>query len=321
MQIKKIYFEGFWPEFDFENNFITNTLRKHYEVRITKDADYLFYCTYNDKCLDYDCVKISFTGENISPDFNVCDYAMGFDYITFEDRYFRFPLWLLYDDCFEKKIIDGAEHTILKRKANDGNRDKFCSFVCSNGNGDPYRTALFQALSSYKQVDSGGRYKNNVGGKVGSKLDFDSQHRFSIACENVSQSGYTTEKIVESFAAGCIPIYWGDPNITEVFNPKAFINCMDYASEGKAAEAVAKIDSNQKLYESMTMEEPFLDPYYVDHCYEALEKFLKNIMEQPLDKAKRNSRYYWKKIYTRKLKEGTRSFRLKEKIRKMVLGR
>jgi len=36
-----------------------------------------------------------------------------------------------------------------------------------------------------------------------------------------------TEKIVEAFAANCIPIYWGDPSISKVFNSKAFINVLD----------------------------------------------------------------------------------------------
>ena len=51
-----------------------------------------------------------------------------------------------------------------------------------------------------------------MGGPVASKLDFDRSHKFSIVCENTAHSGYTTEKLVEAFAAGCIPIYWGDPD-------------------------------------------------------------------------------------------------------------
>ena len=40
-------------------------------------------------------VKIYFTGENDVPDFNLADYALGFHYIDFGDRYLRFPLYLL----------------------------------------------------------------------------------------------------------------------------------------------------------------------------------------------------------------------------------
>lgn len=59
MRTIKINFEGFWPGFDYNNNFIINTLKKYYEVQITPNPDYLFYSTYNDKALKYDCVKIS----------------------------------------------------------------------------------------------------------------------------------------------------------------------------------------------------------------------------------------------------------------------
>lgn len=33
--------------------------------------------------------------ENLVPDFNICDYAIGFHYLDFEDHYFRFPLYLV----------------------------------------------------------------------------------------------------------------------------------------------------------------------------------------------------------------------------------
>lgn len=34
----------------------------------------------------YDCIKIFFTGEEQSPDFNIADYAVGYDDIRFGDR-------------------------------------------------------------------------------------------------------------------------------------------------------------------------------------------------------------------------------------------
>lgn len=323
MRTIKINFEGFWPGFDYNNNFIINTLKKYYEVQITPNPDYLFYSTYNDKALKYDCVKISFTGENISPDFNVCDYAMGFDYIQFEDRYLRFPLWLLYDQYFEKKTVDGVETTCLKKIANDGHREDFASFVCSNGNGDSFRTDLFEELGKYKKVDSGGRFRNNVGGPVKSKTEFEAKHRFSISCENASQSGYTTEKLVEGFVVGCVPIYWGDPRVTEVFNPKAFVNCMEFENVSEAAKAVLELENGGTYhgltYSDMCNEEVFNDSRYIDKQFATLDKFLCTMVELPLEKAKKNARVYWKTIYARKLKQGTVIFRTIEKVRKLIL--
>ena len=89
----KIDFVDFWRGFDKEHNFIVDTLRQKYEVEITAACDYLFYSAFGYENAKYDCVKIYFTGENIVPDFNLCDYALGFHYIDFGERYMRFPLF------------------------------------------------------------------------------------------------------------------------------------------------------------------------------------------------------------------------------------
>jgi hypothetical protein len=37
--------------------------------------------------------------------------------------------------------------------------------------------------------------------------------------ESCQEPGYFTEKIIDCFLTGTIPIYWGDPNIRDIFNP------------------------------------------------------------------------------------------------------
>jgi hypothetical protein len=41
--------------------------------------------------------------------------------------------------------------------------------------------------------------------------------------ENEQQDYYITEKIINGFRAGIIPIYWGSPNISNYFNPSRFL--------------------------------------------------------------------------------------------------
>ena len=85
---------------------------------------------------------------------------------------------------------------------------------------------MFEELNKYKRVDSGGRYLNNIGRPEGvrDKFAFQSEHKFSLTFENSAHLGYTTEKLLQGFSAGTIPIYWGDPAVENCFNPKAFIN-------------------------------------------------------------------------------------------------
>ena len=54
--------------------------------------------------------------------------------------------------------------------------------------------------------------------------------RFAFAIENIRYPGYHTEKIIDCFAAGVIPIYFGDPLITQVIPSDTFIHLADFPS-------------------------------------------------------------------------------------------
>ena len=97
----KIKFVDFWGGFNPHDNFITNVLKRNYEVLVTDSPDYLFFSVFGYSHLKYNCVKILFIGENIVPDFNLCDYAMGFDFLDFGDRYMRLPLFMVFDSFKE----------------------------------------------------------------------------------------------------------------------------------------------------------------------------------------------------------------------------
>ena len=157
--------------------------------------------------------------------------------------------------------------------------------MVSNGEGNPIRRQLFDALSRYKQVESGGRWMNNMGSPVQDKIVFESNHKFSIACENSSHPGYTTEKIVEAFAARTIPIYWGDPEVCRVFNPKAFINVMDYPSVDAVVQRVKELDEDDETYIAMLQEPALHNPeeYSIAHQMDRMADFMQHIVEKLLD--------------------------------------
>lgn len=68
-------------------------------------------------------------------------------------------------------------------------------------------------------------------GKVASKLATLQKYRFSICYENVIEfHGYITEKIFDSFFSGCIPVYWGAPNVTDYIPPTCFIDRRNFAT-------------------------------------------------------------------------------------------
>lgn len=291
----KIGFTDFWGNFNPEDNFITQVLRSKYRCVLSENPDYLFFSTFGCSHLKYDCVKIMFIGENLTPDFNLCDYALGFDWLEFGDRYMRLPLYLVRDN-FKDFIPNSTitDEVALNRK--------FCSIVVSNTkNANPMRERFFRLLSEYKQVDSGGRLWNNIGGSIADKDHFISQYKFNIAFENSRSYGYTTEKIIDAMIADTLPIYWGNPLVHRDFNPKSFINISDYQTAEKAVERIMELDNNDDLYLQMLRESKVAD-LSMFGWEKRLIGFLSQIVEKPLDSAKYTTDYGMQKLHKHDLK-------------------
>ncbi len=297
-----IKYLDFW-NIDQENYIITKALRKNYEVQIVKEdeyADYVFCSCYGMKHLyePASCIKIFYTPEYIFPDFNLYDYALGFDYFEFGDRYMRLPIYYGTVPQQKKTPLVDIKHILPLNFDLRKEKPKFCSFVVSNGYGSPLRKKMFELLSAYKKVDSGGKFLNNIGGPCADKLEFTKPYKFSICFENSSMPGYVTEKITEAFAARQIPIYWGDPKITETFNPNSFIRVMDYPNLEAVVERVKELDNDDDAYLNM-LKEPAWDStqFGLDSYTQKLADFLKNIVEQPKENAFRYDRIWYGTIY------------------------
>jgi len=272
--------------------FFLKYLQGHFDVELSDDPDYVFFYERSEEYLKYPkAIRIFFTGENVHPDWNICDYAISFDRIDFGDRHFRLPLYMVATLYDKTDIAEAGDLTFEKvapmTKEELANKSDFCSFVYSNYLADPRRKELLDVISSYKKVDSGGKYMNNVGGPVERKLLFERQHKFSIAFENSSRAGYLTEKLPSALAARTLPIYFGDPDVGLEFNTKRFINVHEYPSFEAVLERVKEVDNDDDLYLKIT-NEPVLAPgfHYTD-TLDAFGKFLRHIFEQPFDTAHR----------------------------------
>lgn len=279
---------------DMDADFAKDVLRfvsDRYDFELTgdRDADYVFHSVGGYDVLKYPGVRIFLTGENVTPNFDVSDYAMAFEKLIFGDRY----IWLPYIK-FRKSY---AALTASRMPVDDILKQKtgFCAYVMSNTtNSADERIRIFDLLSAYKPVSSGGRWRNNVGGRVKDKLTFQSKHKFVIAFENSSHPGYLTEKFAEAAEANAVPIYWGDPTIGKLFNPKAFINCHNFQTLEKAVEEVKRIDQDEALYRQM-LAEPWFPDGVEPECLrdETFAAFLSNIFDQDPKAAFRRNRGGW----------------------------
>ena len=66
----------------------------------------------------------------------------------------------------------------------------------------------------------------------------------NLAFENTSSPGYITEKLVEPLLAGCIPIYWGAPDVSRYFNPQCMINVSEFTDMRDAVEHILQVASD-----------------------------------------------------------------------------
>ena len=72
-------------------------------------------------------------------------------------------------------------------------------------------------------------------------------YRFSICIENSQHNGYFTEKIVDAFVTGTIPIYWGCKDIGEYFDQDGILT---FNNEEELTEILNSL--SKQTYENMT---------------------------------------------------------------------
>ena len=125
-------------------------------------------------------------------------------------------------------------------------KEKFCAFIASYCAGrlpsGAVRSVFFDLLAErYKLADALGnclpRATRNVrtkGLRAPGNFNEDTlndavhamlPYKFVITFENSQATGYITEKLLSAKLAGAVPIYWGAPEIVEMFNPDAFVFC------------------------------------------------------------------------------------------------
>lgn len=82
-------------------------------------------------------------------------------------------------------------------------------------------------------------------GPVRDKLSVLARYRFAICYENAANyPGYITEKILDCFRAGVIPVYLGAPNIGHWFPRDCYIDRNDFDSEESLLHHLASMDAD-----------------------------------------------------------------------------
>lgn len=274
----KIGFSDFWPGFKPEFSWFYLFLQKNFKIELSDDPDFLIYSAFGPKHFRFNCIKIFYTGENLRPDFNYCDYAMTFDFLI-HPRHLRLPLYTQLVGIEPEKLLfnklKDIEQFLVQKK-------DFCAMVVSHPHSQK-RIDFFHKLSKYKKVHSGGKLLNNIGGPVKDKMEFISNFKFTFAFENSSYPGYVTEKIFEPMFVNSVPIYWGSPLVHLDFNTKSFVNHHDFKTDEEVINRIIELDQDKYKMADLLKENWFSNNEINEFCdKERLRIFFDNIFKQKI---------------------------------------
>jgi hypothetical protein len=136
-----------------------------------------------------------------------------------------------------------------------------------------HKSKLVSMMYSYKNFVGGHGIRHEIAskystvidvmgsGKTGAhvpKIESCRDYAFSVVVENCKEGYYFTEKIVDCFLTGTVPIYWGSDYIGDFFNKEGFLT----------------FSTVEELY-SVVRDRDYLVNFYTDHVNEIVENYEK----------------------------------------------
>lgn len=106
-------------------------------------------------------------------------------------------------------------------------------------------------------------------GPCDSKYEVLSRYHFSLCFENMTMTGYVTEKIFDCLYAGCIPLYLGAKNIEKLIPSTAYIDCRKFSSWAQIDEYIRAM-SNHEIEALKEAGRDFLKSHAYSKYYHAL---------------------------------------------------
>jgi len=181
---------------------------------------------------------------------------MSFDLDCYGGSNFYTPYWWFSTDLFPSPVINRIGRKISIEELRKPRKsvqipENFCATVIRNP--EPVRMRAMEALAQVGKVDIFGPHS---GRKLTSKTELEGQYRFIMAFENDLFPGYVTEKPIEAWAMGSIPLWYGLDKAKSL-NPEALINAADHPTLIDFARAVSELEENPESWKQI-YERPLL---------------------------------------------------------------
>lgn len=202
--------------------------------------------------------NIWYSGENQRPPFGEWDGYLSFDTKLPGQKNFYLPLWWItstdlfgdisesYWGCPNPTVDQLAQPRTLERK-----KTKFaCAFIGKN-----YRTRL-HALESLQRIGKVDVFGGGVHRFVEKPYEIAKRYKFALCFENDLYPGYVTEKPLEAYLCGTIPLYNGI-DCEGYLNSNAMLNLHEYSTLDSWLDRISSLNSDVNLYRT-AFEEPIL---------------------------------------------------------------
>lgn len=126
-------------------------------------------------------------------------------------------------------------------------KDKYreCSIIYSEKLSHPGHK-IRHACAEY--VAAQDRYGRGYNRPIKSKVEALSPYRYSIIVENEKLDYWITEKLIDCFSQGTVPIYWGCPSIGDIFDMDGIITFDDPSELPNIISKLSEHDYNSRRY-------------------------------------------------------------------------
>lgn len=227
-----------------------------------------------------------FFGLNQYKDYAIsdADLALAFGDVK-NDKYLRFPLWI--QTCFLPTLNYDDIKNVVQVMNNAKSQAKKEAICVNRHDVFGLRSKICDDLNESLNISYGGAWRNNTSDlwdKYGNdKLNYMNLFKFNICPENMDAPHYCTEKMFDSFRAGCIPIYAGALNDPEpgVINKDAVIFWNLDGDNTENIKLIKRLKDDEAFYKRF-MQQPKLLPSaadYVQDRFVKLENKLKVLLE------------------------------------------
>ena len=164
--------------------------------------------------------RVWYTAENLRAPHGVYDLTIGFDQTDSALKNLYFPFWMYRLDWgmgnslteIAPKPQDLVSPRIFHPRPLEA-----CAFSSTR---NLTRMRTYAVMQSIMKLDL---YGSAFNGRVDSKSEIANKYLYQVCPENSISLGYVTEKLVEAWAAGNIPI-WQGLHFEDIFNPSAYID-------------------------------------------------------------------------------------------------